>query len=277
MTSEGSATLEALRLIAGADPELAEIVLFSLSVSLTASILAFCIGVPLGGLLAVRNFSGKQPVLVIVNALLGMPPVVAGLAIYLFLSRSGPAGFLGLLFTPAAMVLAQTMLATPIVVALSHRVLSYQWMQYGDALVMTGASRARALLTLAAIGHQGLVTTFLSAFGRAISEVGAILIVGGNIRGYTRTMTTAIALETSKGEFALALGLGMVLISLTIGVSAVAFSLGRRKVVRLLPAPGQEASARRAGSAGIQRRSDECAWSVRARTCCGRRCLAMFL
>ena len=173
MTGEGSAALEALKLIAGADAELTAIVLLSLSVSLAASVLAFCIGVPIGGLLAVRHFGGKQPVLVVVNALLGMPPVVAGLAIYLLLSRSGPAGFLGLLFTPAAMILAQTILATPIVVALSHRVLSYLWGQYGDALVMTGASRPRALLTLAAMGHQGLVTTFLSAFGRAISEVGS--------------------------------------------------------------------------------------------------------
>jgi tungstate transport system permease protein len=183
------------------------------------------VGAPLGGALAICRFPGKQVVVVLANALLGLPPVVAGLAIYLLLTRSGPLGFAGLLFSSTAMVLAQTALATPIVVALVHRAIVALWSDYGDMLRMDGASRRRAIWELFLIGRGALLTTFLAAFGRAIAEVGAIIIVGGNIRGYTRTMTTAIALETSKGDLALALGLGMILILLSISVSAVAFLL----------------------------------------------------
>jgi tungstate transport system permease protein len=150
---------------------------------------------------------------------------VVGLAIYLILTRSGPLGFAGLLFTPAAMVMAQTILATPIVIALVHRAVATLWTEYGDLLRIDGASRRRTILELFAIGRGALLTAFLAAFGRAIAEVGAIIIVGGNIRGYTRTMTTTIALETSKGDLALALGLGLILILLSVIVSATAFML----------------------------------------------------
>jgi tungstate transport system permease protein len=166
-------------------------------------------------------------VVVIINALLGLPPVVVGLVVYLLVSRSGPLGGLGILFTPSAMILAQTILSTPIVMALIHRHVEGLWAEYGDVLRADGASRPRAIATLFAIGRAGLVTAFLAAFGRAIAEVGAILIVGGNIRGYTRTMTTAIALETSKGDLPLALGLGIILVLLSLAVSTTALALGR--------------------------------------------------
>lgn len=215
----------AVTLLASLDSELMAIVALSLRVSLTASLIAMAVGAPLGGALAVCRFPGRQAVIVLANALLGLPPVVAGLAIYLLLTRSGPLGFAGLLFTPAAMVLAQTALATPIVIALAHRAAAALWSEYGDLLRIDGASRRRAVWELALIGRGALLTAFLAAFGRAIAEVGAIIIVGGNIRGYTRTMTTAIALETSKGDLALALGLGMILILLSVSVSATSFLL----------------------------------------------------
>jgi len=221
----GQALLAALALIGGLDRELIEIVALSLRVSLSATLIAMCVGAPTGGLIAVSRFPGRQAAVVLANALLGLPPVVVGLVIYLVLSRSGPLGFAGLLFTPAAMILAQTVLATPIVVALVHRATVVLWSEYGDVLEVDGASKGRSLLELFIIGRGALLTAFLAAFGRAIAEVGAIIIVGGNIRGYTRTMTTAIALETSKGDLALALGLGMILITLSVIVSAVAFLL----------------------------------------------------
>ncbi len=157
--------------------------------------------------------------------MLGLPPVVVGLGLYLLLSRSGPFGFAGLLFTPAAMVVAQAILAAPIVTALVHRPASLLWAEYADLMRTDGLSRLRSMALLSSLGRASLLTAFLAAFGRAIAEVGAIIIVGGNIRGYTRTMTTAIALETSKGELALALGLGLVLLSLSVTVSTVAFVL----------------------------------------------------
>jgi tungstate transport system permease protein len=178
-------------------------------------------------LLAATRFSGRGALIVLVNALLGLPPVVVGLAVYLLLSRSGPLGIAGWLFTPQAMVLAQVVLAVPIVVALVHRVSDGLWKDYGDHLRLDGASQGRIVVEMLRIGRAGLLTAILFAFGRAISEVGAIIIVGGNIRGVTRTMTTAIALETSKGELALALGLGMILILLSITVSVGAFTLQR--------------------------------------------------
>jgi tungstate transport system permease protein len=157
--------------------------------------------------------------------MLGLPPVAVGLFVYLLLSRSGPLGFAGLLFSPMAMIIAQAVLATPIVVAIAHRALATLWLEYGDALQIDGASRARSVQALFMIGRDALLTAFLAAFGRAIAEVGAIIIVGGNIRGFTRTMTTTIALETSKGDLALGLGLGLVLISVSVTVSAGAFLL----------------------------------------------------
>ncbi|GAC1334318.1 MAG: ABC transporter permease [Beijerinckiaceae bacterium] len=218
----------ALHLILSRDADLWAAVSLSLQISLSASLIAFAIGAPLGAYLAVRPFKGRSAVLVVVNALLGLPPVVVGLAVYILLSRSGPLGLLGLLFTPSAMILAQTLLTLPIVVALAHRATAGLWERYGDSLVVDGPSRRRSVAVLLAMARAGLVTAYLAAFGRAIAEVGAIIIVGGNIRYYTRTMTTAITLETSKGNLALALALGLILISLALTVSASAFLIGRR-------------------------------------------------
>ena len=215
----------AFALIARLDPEIAGIVALSLSVSLSAAAIAMVIGAPLGGALAVGRFRGRQIVIVLANALLGLPPVVVGLAIYLLLSRSGPLGFAGLLFTPTAMVMAQVVLTTPIVIALVHRPTALLWLEYGDLMRVDGLSKARSIQLLFLIGRGSLLTAFLAAFGRAIAEVGAIIIVGGNIRGFTRTMTTSIALETGKGELTLALGLGIVLVLLSLMVSAGAFLL----------------------------------------------------
>jgi tungstate transport system permease protein len=215
----------ALSLIGEADPELLGIVALSLRVSLTASIVALLIGAPIGAWLAIARFRGRQVIIVLTNALLGLPPVVVGLALYLLLSRSGPFGSVGLLFTPTAMVVAQTLLATPIVVALAHRPATLLWAEYGDLARIDGLSTACSIALLFALGRASLLTAFLAAFGRAIAEVGAIIIVGGNIRGFTRTMTTAIALETSKGDLPLALGLGLILLALSAAVSPVAFLL----------------------------------------------------
>jgi len=215
----------AFALIGDADAELLGIVALSVRVSLTAGIIALLIGAPIGALLAITRFRGRQVIIVLTNALLGLPPVVVGLALYILLSRSGPLGAAGLLFTPTAMVVAQTLLATPIVVALVHRPASLLWAEYGDLARIDGLSALRSMALLFALGRTSLLTAFLAAFGRAIAEVGAIIIVGGNIRGFTRTMTTAIALETSKGDLPLALGLGLILLALSVFVSTVAFLL----------------------------------------------------
>lgn len=217
----------AASLIGHFDAELREIVLLSLGVSLTASFFAFVTGAPLGTALAIYRFRGKAALIVVANALLGLPPVVVGLAVYILLSRSGPLGSLGILFTPTAMVIAQALLGLPIVVALVHRLMVDVWASYGDAVLIDGASRMRATWPIMCIGREGLLTAFLAAFGRAIAEVGAIIIVGGNVKGYTRTMTTAIALETSKGDLSFALALGIVLLILSMTVSALSFLLGR--------------------------------------------------
>ena len=217
----------AASLIGDFDVELRQIVGLSLGVSLTASLLAFLIGAPLGTALAIYRVRGKAGFIVLANALLGLPPVVVGLAVYLLLSRSGPLGSLGILFTPTAMVIAQAILGIPIIIALVHRMMVEVWARYGDALLVDGASRFRAAWPIMAIGRDGLLTAFLAAFGRAIAEVGAIIIVGGNVRGYTRTMTTAIALETSKGDLSLALALGIILVILSMTVSALSFLIGR--------------------------------------------------
>jgi tungstate transport system permease protein len=222
----------AVELIGRLDAELGAIVVLSLKVSLTASACAFAIGAPLGAALAVYRFRGRGALIVIANSLLGLPPVVVGLAVYLLLSRSGPLGSFGVLFTPTAMVIAQTVLATPIVIALVHRVAAGLWRAYGDSLLVSGATRRRAIGPLMRMGREGLLTAFLAAFGRAIAEVGAIIIVGGNIRGYTRTMTTTIALETSRGDLSLALALGMILIALSMAVSAASLFIGRGLIDR---------------------------------------------
>jgi tungstate transport system permease protein len=215
----------AFSLIGSLDAELLGIVALSLRVSLSASLIALTIGAPLGAWLAITRFRGRQALIVLTNAFLGLPPVVVGLALYLLLSRSGPLGSAGLLFTPTAMVIAQTMLATPIVVALVHRPASLLWTEYADLARTDGLSDFRSIILLFALARASLLTAFLAAFGRAIAEVGAIIIVGGNIRGYTRTMTTAIALETSKGDLPLGLGLGLILLLLSVAVSTAAFLL----------------------------------------------------
>jgi tungstate transport system permease protein len=220
----------ALSLILNLDVDLFHIVQLSLGISLRAVVVATIFSLPVGAALAVYRFPGRGVVLVIFNALMGLPPVVVGLVVYLLLSRSGPLGVLGLLFTPGAMVIAQAMLVAPIVTVLVQRAISEPWATYGDALLVDGTSRLRAIPELLAMSGAGLLTAFLAGFGRAIAEVGAIIIVGGNIAGVTRTMTTAIALETSKGNLPLALGLGMILIALSIGVSAAAFILASRRV-----------------------------------------------
>jgi tungstate transport system permease protein len=219
------AACSALALVGSLDPEFIGIVRLSLSISLSAAIIAMVIGAPLGGVLAVGRFRGRRTIIVLANALLGLPPVVVGLTIYLLLSRSGPLGFAGLLFKPAAMIIAQVVLTTPIVIALVHRPLAVLWSEYRDLMRIDGLSKAHSVLELFVIGRSFLLTAFLAAFGRAIAEVGAIIMVGGNIRGFTRTMTTAIALETGKGELALALGLGLVLVVISVLVSAAAFLL----------------------------------------------------
>jgi tungstate transport system permease protein len=205
--------------------QLGRIIALSLAVSVSATGLATLFGMPLGAALAVYRFPGRQLLVVTFNALLGLPPVVVGLALYLLLSRSGPLGALTILFTPAAMVLAQTVLALPIVTALVHSASADLWAEYGGALQVDGATRLRAIPHLLAMARRRLVTAILAGFGRTISEVGAILIVGGNIAGYTRTMTTTIVLETSKGNLSMALGLGFVLIGISVAVSATIFAL----------------------------------------------------
>lgn len=197
----------------------------SLAVSLSASAAAVVIGLPAGAALAVYRFRGRGLLILLANAFLGLPPVVVGLVLYLLLSRSGPLGWLGLLFTPTAMGIAQFLLALPIVVALCHRAMTSLWREYGDALLVDGLLRWQTFRHLLSIGRLDALTAALAGFGRAVSEVGAILIVGGNIAGYTRTMTTAITLETSQGHFAVALAVGAVLVAISITVSACAFGI----------------------------------------------------
>ncbi|HEY8871985.1 MAG TPA: ABC transporter permease [Stellaceae bacterium] len=211
-----------------ASRELWDIIGLSLGVSLAATAVAAALGLPLGVALAIWRFPGRRTLVVVTNALLGLPPAVVGLALYLALSHSGPFGALGMLFTPAAMIVAQAVLALPIVTALTHRAAEDLWAAFGDALMDLGASRWRALPVLIQMGRLNMLTAVLAGFGRTVSEVGAILVVGGNIAGYTRTMTTAIVLETSRGDLPLALGLGLVLIGLTMMISAAAFALAGR-------------------------------------------------
>ncbi|HZH46594.1 MAG TPA: ABC transporter permease [Roseococcus sp.] len=228
--STGSSTLgealsEALRLVLAGDPALAAIVGLSLQVSLTATLAAAVVGLPLGAMLAVTRFPGRQTLLVLLNALMGLPPVVAGLLIYLLLSRSGPLGSLGLLFTPGAMVVAQAVLIAPILAALSRQVLEGMWEEYAEQLRSLGSRPWQSVGTLLRDGRFALLTVLLAGFGRASAEVGAVMIVGGNIEGHTRVMTTAIALETSKGDLPLALALGVVLMAIVLGVNALAQGL----------------------------------------------------
>ncbi len=217
----------AIGLILGGDPAFLAIVGLSLTVTLSAVAIAALIGLPLGALLALARFPGRGAVIVLVNALMGLPPVVAGLLVFLLLSRSGPLGPLGLLFTPTAMVVAQTLLVLPIVIAITRQLTEDLHGEYREHLASIGLTGRSAIPTLLWDGRFALATAILAGFGRASAEVGAVLIVGGNIAGYTRTMTTAIALETSKGDLPLALGLGIVLILLTLAINAVTYGASR--------------------------------------------------
>jgi tungstate transport system permease protein len=217
----------ALDLVLSGDPTLFAIVRLSLLVSLSAVGLAALIGVPFGALIALTRFPGRQATVVVLNALMGLPPVVVGLAVFLALSRSGPLGSWGLLFTPTAMIVAQTILVTPIVAALTRQVIEDLWIEYRDELTAMNVGPAKRVATLVWDARFSLVTALLAGFGRAAAEVGAIIIVGGNIEGFTRTMTTAIALETSKGDLPLAVGLGIVLIAIVIVINALAWSAQR--------------------------------------------------
>ena len=217
----------ALELVLSADPALMAIVKLSLLVSLSAVAVAALIGVPFGALIALTRFRGRVGIIVVLNALMGLPPVVVGLAVYLLLSRSGPLGEFGLLFTPGAMVIAQAILVTPIIAALSRQTIEDLWEEYRDELAAMNVGPARRITTLIWDARFSLLTALLAGFGRAAAEVGAIIIVGGNIEGFTRTMTTAIALETSKGDLPLAVGLGIVLISIVVVINALAWGVRR--------------------------------------------------
>jgi len=225
MSDLSAAFTAAIGLLTGGDPALLRIVALSLEVSLVALAIAALLGLPLGALLAVARFPGRGAVIVALNALMGLPPVLCGLLIYLLLSRSGPLGPLGLLFTPGAMILAQAVLILPIVAALARQVLEGMWEEYAEQFRSFRVSTLRAVPTLLWDGRFALLTVLLAGFGRAAAEVGAVMIVGGNIEGYTRVMTTAIALETSKGDLPLALALGLVLMAIVIAVNALAQGL----------------------------------------------------
>lgn len=207
-------------LVASGDSRLAAIIALSLRVSLTATLVSCLLGLPFGALLAVGRFPGRRGLIVISNGFMGLPPVVVGLVVYLLLSRAGPLGAFGLMFTPTAMIVAQTILIVPIVTALTRQVISDEWQQYREQLRSLGASRLRAARTLLWNARFVLVTVALAGFGRAIAEVGAVMIVGGNIDGVTRVMTTTIALETSKGDLPLALALGTILIAIVLALNA---------------------------------------------------------
>jgi len=217
----------ALDLVLMGDPALFAIVRLALVVSLSAVVAAAIIGVPLGAAIALSSFRGRDAVIVLLNAMMGLPPVVIGLLVYLALSRAGPLGSWGILFTPQAMVIAQTILVTPIIAALARQTIEDLWVEYRDELTAMEVEPLRRLTTLIWDARFSLITALLAGFGRAAAEVGAVIIVGGNIDGFTRTMTTAIALETSKGDLPLAMGLGMVLISIVIAINALAWMVRR--------------------------------------------------
>lgn len=227
MTDLWSGMTQALWLVLTLDAELVEISARSLRVTLTALLIASLIAMPLAALLAVRRFRLRRVVIAMLNALMGLPPVVVGLLVYVFLSRSGPFGVLGLLFTPTAMVIAQVIIIVPLIASIAHQSLRDLWQEYHDLLISMNVSQAQKMRTLLWDARRALLTAALAGFGRAIGEVGAIMIVGGNIDHATRVLTTAIALETGKGEFALALALGFVLIGLAVSVNLAIHWLGR--------------------------------------------------
>ncbi|KHA53990.1 ABC transporter permease [Sulfitobacter geojensis] len=217
----------AFRLILTLDADLVEITLLSLRVSLSALVVASLIALPFGTWLAIRRFRYRRAAIATLNALMGLPPVVVGLIVYLLLSRSGPFGVLGLLFTPTAMIIAQVIIITPLIASITHQAMRELWAEYHDLLISLNTSKRQRVMTLIWDGRRTLMTAALAGFGRAIGEVGAIMIVGGNIDHATRVLTTAIALETGKGDFALALGLGFVLIALALVVNLTIHALSR--------------------------------------------------
>lgn len=228
MNEFSDAWITGLELLVSFDPDLIEIVLLSLQVSFTAVLIAALIGMPLGALVATTRFPGRGAMVVLLNAFMGLPPVVVGLIVYLLLSRAGPLGEMGLLFTPSAMVIAQTILVLPIIAALTRQTIADLNVEYSEYLRSLRVSRAESVITLLWEGRYSLFTAVLAGFGRAIAEVGAVIVVGGNINHVTRVMTTTIALETTKGNLALALGLGFVLITLVCLVNALAFGVQLR-------------------------------------------------
>ena len=225
MQDIGGALSLALGMVLSGDADLVEIVLLSLRVSLSATLAALLVGLPAGALVAISRFRGRGAVLVVMNALMGLPPVVVGLLVYLHFSRAGPLGFLGLLYTPTAMIVAQTILIAPIVAALSRQVLEDLDAEYAEQFRSLGLSVVQRVQALLWDARYSLLTVALAGFGRAVAEVGAVIIVGGNIDHMTRVMTTAIALETSKGELAFALALGIILLAIALGVNALVQSL----------------------------------------------------
>ena len=209
------------------DGDLVEITLRSLQVSVTATVIGAAMALPLGAWLAIRRFRFRRATIAALNALMGLPPVVVGLIVYLLLSRTGPFGVFGLLFSPTAMIIAQVIIVTPLIASITHQAMRELWAEYHDLLISLNATQRQRIATLIWDGRRALLTAALAGFGRAIGEVGAIMIVGGNIDHATRVLTTAIALETSKGDFALALGLGFVLIALALAVNILIHSLSR--------------------------------------------------
>ncbi len=221
----GATLMEAVSLLARLDPEVLAIVWLSFQVSLGATVLGALVGLPLGAWIAVAAFPGRAALTVLLNGMMGMPPVVLGVIVYLVLSRSGPLGSLGLLYSPTAMVIAQALLVTPLIAALSRQTVEDAWTDYRTELTAFGFNRSQAVSTLLHDCRFSLVVAVLAGLGRAMSEVGAVMIVGGNIDGFTRVMTTAIALETAKGDLPLSIALGLVLISLVVALNALAYGL----------------------------------------------------
>lgn len=225
MTDIWQGLVQAFALIVSLDSDLIEIILRSLQVTLSAVLIASLIGLPLGAWLAVRRFRYRRTTIALLNALMGLPPVVVGLIVYILFSRSGPFGVFGLLFTPTAMIIAQVIIITPLIASIAHQAIRDLWAEYHDLLISLNTTRFQRIRTLIWDSRRALLTAALAGFGRAIGEVGAIMIVGGNIDHVTRVLTTAIALETGKGDFALALALGFVLIALAISVNMAIHSL----------------------------------------------------
>ena len=219
--------LRAFQLIVSLDSELLEIVVLSLQVTLTAVLIASLLAIPLGAWLAVNRFKYRRFTIAVLNALIGLPPVVVGLVVYILLSRSGPFGVFNLLFTPTAMIIAQVIIILPLIASISHQAIRDLWADYHDLLISLHASKRQRIITLVVDARRSLLTAALAGFGRAIGEVGAIMIVGGNIEHLTRVLTTAIALETGRGDFALALALGMILILLAIAVNLLSHSVAK--------------------------------------------------